>query len=83
MMCDKYSCIHLTKHLPFKGCWLNVTKCRHHPAAIGTYRDMYGERYRSAGHNETMCFRRAIEQWQFCGSHRDEFVAAIYGPTGS
>ncbi|XP_060569893.1 uncharacterized protein LOC132728287 [Ruditapes philippinarum] len=65
------------------GCWLNVTKCRHHPAAIGTYRDMYGERYRNAGDNETMCFRRAYEQWQFCGSHRDEKVAAIYGPTGA
>ncbi|XP_060569895.1 uncharacterized protein LOC132728289 [Ruditapes philippinarum] len=65
------------------GCWLNITKCRHHTASVGTYRDMYGERYRHAADNETMCFRRAIEQWHFCGSHRDETVVAIYGPTGA
>ncbi|XP_053375482.1 uncharacterized protein LOC128547282 [Mercenaria mercenaria] len=44
---------------------------------------MYGERYRHAADNETMCFRRALEQWKFCGSHKDEIVVAIYGPTGN
>lgn len=61
---------------------MNVTKCKNHPAAIGTYRDMYGERYHHAGDNETMCFKRAHEQWKMCGSHRDEMVVAIYGKTG-
>ncbi|XP_060569894.1 uncharacterized protein LOC132728288 [Ruditapes philippinarum] len=65
------------------GCWLNVTKCQNHTAAIGTYRDMYGERYRHASANESMCFQRALEQWQFCGSHRRDPVVAIYGPTGN
>jgi hypothetical protein len=43
---------------------------------------MYGERYRHAAANESMCFQRALEQWQFCGSHKREPVVAIYGPTG-
>ena len=51
-------------------------------ASVGTYRDMYGERYRHAAVNETMCFQRALEQWQFCGSHTREPIVAIYGPTG-
>ncbi|XP_053375483.1 uncharacterized protein LOC128547283 [Mercenaria mercenaria] len=65
------------------GCWLNVTKCKNHTASVGTYRDMYGERYRYAADNETMCFLRALEQWKFCGSHKDETVVAIFGPTGN
>ncbi|XP_053376465.1 uncharacterized protein LOC128547521 [Mercenaria mercenaria] len=70
-------------HVEKKGCWVNVTKCKNHTASIGTYRDMYGERYHNATENVTMCFHRALEQWKLCGSHKDEFVVAIYGRTGA
>lgn len=76
---------HVNKLYPVErtGCWLNVTKCQDHPASVGTYRDMYGERYHNARDNETMCFKRAHEQWKMCGSHNYEMVAAVYGPTGA
>ncbi|XP_060587156.1 uncharacterized protein LOC132742707 [Ruditapes philippinarum] len=65
------------------GCWLNVTKCAKHPTTIGAYRDMYGERYRNASANESMCFRRALEHWQLCGSNLNDPVLVTYGPTGN
>ena len=43
---------------------------------------MYGETHNHAGQNETECFKRAVAQWKYCGSHHNEQVAAIYGPTG-
>ena len=60
-----------------------MPKCEDDPDFVGTYRDMYGENLRYAADNETMCFKRAIEQWRYCGSNSKEQVMAIYGPTGS
>ncbi|XP_053396026.1 uncharacterized protein LOC128556126 [Mercenaria mercenaria] len=65
-----------------EGCWLSVSGCKDHPNT-GTYRDTYGEQHEHAADNETMCFRRAVAQWHYCGSHKDEQVAAIYGPSGA
>ena len=64
------------------GCWFRVSKCSNDPAAIGTYRDMYGESHAHAGTNETMCFKRAVSQWKYCGSHPNEQISVTFGPTG-
>ncbi|KAL4218343.1 hypothetical protein ACF0H5_023080 [Mactra antiquata] len=66
-----------------EGCWLVVTKCTKHSGYVGTYRDMFGERFKHAGESEEMCFRRAVREWHDCGKHTSEPVAAIYGPTGA
>ena len=64
------------------GCWFKVSACTADPKAVGTYRDIYGETHNHAGQNETECFKRAVAQWKYCGSHHNEQVTAIYGPTG-
>ncbi|XP_045203138.2 uncharacterized protein LOC123556462 [Mercenaria mercenaria] len=66
-----------------QGCWLSIAGCTDHPNAIGTYRDSWGEQHAHAADNETMCFHRAVSQWNYCGSHKNEQVAAIYGPSGA
>ena len=66
----------------FLDCWLSVSKCTGDPKGVGTYRDMWGENHQHAADNETMCFRRAVSEWKYCGSHSGEQVMAVYGPTG-
>ncbi|XP_052790405.1 uncharacterized protein LOC128224561 [Mya arenaria] len=66
-----------------QGCWLIVSKCSAHPAAVGMYRDTVGERQVRADQNETACMERAVHTWKSCGGHKDEQVAAIYGPSGA
>lgn len=68
--------------LDISGCWFVVSGCTAHPNAIGTYRDSYGETHDDAANSEIKCFQRAVPQWKYCGSHNNEQVAAIYGPTG-
>ena len=60
------------------GCWLVVSKCTAHPNATGTHRDTHAH----SDDNETACFQRAVHQWHDCGSHDNEQVVAIYGPSG-
>jgi len=33
--------------------------------------------------NETACLARAVDVWHYCGSHANEEVDAIYGPSGN
>ncbi|KAH3692090.1 hypothetical protein DPMN_193901 [Dreissena polymorpha] len=61
------------------GCWLVVSKCTAHPNATGTHRDTHAH----SDDNETACFQRAVHQWHDCGSHDNEQVVAIYGPSGA
>ncbi|KAL4218344.1 hypothetical protein ACF0H5_023081 [Mactra antiquata] len=75
--------LHIIFNVSKEGCWLVVTKCTKHSSYVGTYRDMFGERFKHAGESEEMCFRRAVSEWNDCGKHTSEPVAAIYGPTGA
>ncbi|KAL4223743.1 hypothetical protein ACF0H5_017209 [Mactra antiquata] len=74
---------HVHFNVTNQGCWLNVPKCLNHTRAVGTYRDMIGERFFNASASEEMCFKRAATEWEYCGSNPREMVAAIYGPTGA
>ena len=63
------------------GCWLSVKQCTGHPGAVGTYKETRGGP--DVHVNETACLARAVDMWHYCGSHANEEVDAIYGPSGN
>ena len=63
------------------GCWVSVKQCTDHPGSVGTYKET---RVGPDVHvNETACLARAVDMWHYCGSHANEEVDAIYGPSGN